>query len=168
MSTPVDQYADIRALIYGLEQLLKAAQTEVLTYRANTRSKSFETDWGAVEFRGGDVSISLPAADLLAWAEEHASHEVIPEHTVTVPAEVRSTLRTTLLGDGKKPGRFRVVGDSVVDSITGEVVEWAHVIPAGQPVPVFKMPEEMKQAAARLVAERATLIAQAVSPELES
>jgi hypothetical protein len=87
-------------------------------------------------------------------------HEVVPEHTVTVPATVRPTLRKTL------EKRFKVIDGTVVDTDTGEVIDFAHPEPEGPESVVFTMPAEAKREAAQLVAERLDQLAAAVTPEV--
>jgi hypothetical protein len=161
---PVEKYAALRALELGIGAAVAAAAMEVVEYRKQTRAKGFESDWGTIEFRSNDAKVQFNTPKLIAWAQEHMPHEIIPEHTeeVTFPAALRPTLLKTL------DKRFQIDGDEVVDTVTGEVVEFATVIPAKAPTLAIKMPPEKKLEAVEYVAHRTALVASVMRPELEA
>lgn len=159
MSTPPEQYAALRALAHGINEALTSAARNVVSFRKLTGARSFDTPYGSIVFTRAQPSIVLPPAELLLWAQEHMEWEVIPEHQETVPATVRPSLVKNLIGTAAKPGRFRIVGDQVIDTADGSVVEWARVEPAGQDIVTMRMPAEAKVEAVRLVAERLPQIA---------
>jgi hypothetical protein len=158
---PVDVLANVRALIFGLTESLQGLQDDVARYRSETRAKGFETDWGAVSFRKNPPKIKFNSK-LLAWAEENMPHEVIPDHVETIPASVRPSLYKTL------EERLAVDGDSVVDTQTGEVVDFATVEPGKPDSVVFTMPNPKKAEAVALVGERIEAVAAAITRELVS
>lgn len=73
-------------------------------------------------------TIGVDDRAFLEWVREnHEDELVIP------PVTVRSSFRDAILA------RLTIVGGQVVDTKTGQVVEWAHVNPAGEPYPTTKL-----------------------------
>jgi hypothetical protein len=161
---PVEKYAALRALELGIGAAVAVAAMEVAEYRKKTRSRGFESDWGTIEFRKNDAHLQFNTTKLIAWAQQHLPHEVIPEHTeeVIVPAAARPTLLKTL------DERFQIVGGEVIDTVSGEVVDFATIIPAKPPTLAFKMPPEKKREAVEYVAHQTALVASVMRPELEA
>jgi hypothetical protein len=157
---PTDKLAAIRALIFGLQQAQKAAEEQVRAFRDLTGAKAFQTPFGKLEFRSNPPKIRFDESRLLAWAQKYMAHEVIPEHTITIPATVRPTLLKTL------EGRLTIEGDVVVDRETGEVVDFAFVAPGGADTVAFTLDPTVKGEVAAAVEERIELLASAVTPEV--
>lgn len=159
---PVDKLAALQALSQGVTAAIVTAKAEVAAYRQVTRAKGFESAWGEIAFVKNPAKILYGNPMLLVeWAEEHLPHEVIPEHTVTVPAAVRPTLMKTL------EDRLQIVDGLVIDTDTGEAVDFAAVTPAGPDTVRFTMPAARKHAACELIASRVEALAAAVQGEIE-
>lgn len=145
---PAEQLAALRALRHGLDAQITQVEERVREFRWHVSAHSFDTNWARVTFRPNPQKINYDTDRLLAWASVHMPHEVVPEHTVTIPATVRPTLYTTL------EGRLTVTGAGVIDTTTGEVVDFATVSPARRETVVVTIAPDQKQAAVELVAER--------------
>lgn len=80
-------------------------------------------------------SIGIDDRAFLEWVREnHEGELVIP------PVTVRSSFRAAVLG------QLTIVRGEVVDTKTGQVIEWAHVNPAGEPYPTTKLVTGGKEA----------------------
>lgn len=126
--TPADAYLALRAIKAGIDAALAELEKEVGQVRAVYGSKSFDSPLGTLVWTNPPVpALTFDPDALLEWARVNMPHEVIeerseiiPEHHVFHPAEVRSTLPKTL------QKRFKARDGVVVDGDTGEVVDWAH------------------------------------------
>jgi hypothetical protein len=160
---PVDKLAALQALSQGVTAAIVTAKAEVAAYRVTTRAKAFASDWGDVTFVGNPAKICYGDPMLLVeWALEHMPHEVVAEHTVTVPASVRPTLMKTL------EDRWAISGDAVVDTQSGEVIPFARVEAAGPDTVRFTMTRQLKAAAEALIAGRVDALAAAVQGEISA
>lgn len=157
---PTDKLAAIRALVFGLQQAQRAAEEQVRAFRDLTGARSFQTPFGKLEFRSNPPKVRYDDARLLAWAQKYMAHEVVPEHTVTIPATVRPTLLKT------REGRLTIKGDVVVDRETGEVVDFASVSPGGADTVAFTLDPAVTGEVTAAVEERIELLASAVTPEV--
>lgn len=117
---------------------------EVLTLYLEAGSDRLAVDEGTVSLVKPQDSIRIrDESKLLEFVE--ANH---PTEVVTTTA-VRPAFRSALTG------RLKVLGGQVYDSATGEVVEWAEVVPAGVPTSIQVRPNTAaKELAADLIRTR--------------
>ena len=118
------------------------------------------TPLGPLTLRENKATTTVGVADedaLIGWCE--ANHPDALEHIT----RVRAADREHILG-----GRFVVVAGRVVDSLSGEVVEFAHVVTreAAAPTPSYGASErqrDVKRVAADVCATRLVLLTDALS-----
>jgi len=135
-----DTYAALSALKAGIDAAIKDAGAEALAFSNENGVKSLLTPFGAVTIAAKEPSIAFDDAALLAWVQENHPTEV--ETIVRVRPSFEKVLRD----------RFVIVkGDTVVDTQTGEVVEFATVTAGGDPYITFPSSKEQKAAKAEAV-----------------
>lgn len=143
--TPAEVYAALYLLSYGLKAALDDAKAEADAFRRQTRSKQLETDFGLVYLTRTKDSIQVPdEAALLAWCEEHSPESI----TRTVSSPAVTALKTQ---------RWAIVGDDVIDTRTGEVVEVAAVQRGGVENLTVRATPQAKAYAAAAMAGRVPL-----------
>jgi len=158
----VDAPSRIAALLVlrdAIDREIKADKLEALTFAAEFNVKSFTTPLGNVTVAHKDRAIGWDDKALVKWVQEKHPEEI--EHTVRVRPAFQSVLAS----------RFVIVGGDVMDSVTGEVVDFAFVTAAGDPYityPEGRLKKEAKATALRLVQDRAPGWAKAVLPEIEA
>jgi hypothetical protein len=127
------EYAAISALIKAAEKRKTELASRVLADHLASHAKGWATPYGGVTIKNLDASPTIAVGDegaLLTWVQEHAPTEV--EKIIPKPiTQVRPAFRTVLLQ--------RLVTEShefdgapieiVVDTVTGETVEWAEINP---------------------------------------
>jgi hypothetical protein len=136
-----DRLAALRIMEAGLIAAIKIAKKEALAesleLNAKHRVKQWETPFGDMVLVKGDPTAYV--RDVEAYTKYVAAHldgSVVTE-TVT---------RVAPWADKQIMDRLAVVGDVVVDSVSGEVVEWAGVKP---PSPHMSLPASAKATRAR-------------------
>lgn len=150
--TPADNLAFLLALQAGLNDQIARAKRRVLDEAAQTRTRSYDTPVGQVNITRKDAPIEVTdEAALLAWVKEHR-----PDEVETVE-RVRPAYMKHLRED-----RWTVVKGQVIDTQTGEVVEFAALGDPGEPFvawPASKQQRAAKQEARDLFEQRAALLA---------
>lgn len=131
--TPAEEYAALKLLEHALKGALEVAAEKADEYRRTTRAKQLETNYGLVSLTRYKPSITAPEAALLAYAEEHAPHLI--QRSLSTPA------KSALMG------AWEIVGDDVVDGVTGEVIEFAQIRPGRETLAVRLTPEAKDMAA---------------------
>lgn len=131
MMTPAMRLAALKAVKQGVDAAIEQATRDVEMLRSMTGAKSFDTELGSVVWTVRKPSIGFLEQPLLAWAQENMPHEV---ETIT---RVRSTLAATL----RK--RFEIDGDTLIDTVTGEQIDWAFIT-EGSEFPTVKLTEAAK------------------------
>lgn len=152
---PAERYAGLRLLAEGVQAALKTAAAEAEEYRRSVRAKSLDTDYGSVFVTVRKPSIAFDDAQLVEWCDEH-----YPELVQTVRSVPTRSL--TWLRDQ----RFRIEGDDVVDVETGEVVEWASVMPGSQSL-TFRADPDARRVTVAQAQERIEALMAAVQPAIE-
>ena len=142
--TPMDVYAALRLLEAGLKDAITAAAAAAEDFRAGTRAKQVETDWGLVSLTRRAPSIVVDDAALLQWADEHAPHLV----TRTIAPAAKKTIM----------GGWEIDGDDVVDKATGEIVDFASVKAGGESL-VMRLTPDAKALAAEVMTARTAQLA---------
>lgn len=148
-----ERYAALCALEAGLKAVKEAARAEALASVAGLSRASFPTAYGPVNVTTADEGIALDDEAFLAMVEEHYPDDVV------VTRSVSPALRRAFLD------RLVAVGGKVVHQDTGEVVDFARVIPRGAPTlsyPASTAQREAKAWAVALFEERAATLADAL------
>ena len=136
--TAAERYAGLVALRDGLDALIGAAKADVIAEAADLRSASWSTPFGRVNAARDDARVVLDDDAFTAWALQHRPDEV----TTRTVHDVNPAFRKAVLAD------LVAVAGQVVDKRTGEVVEWAHIAPAGELRVVYPATTESKAAKA--------------------
>lgn len=141
MNAAAETYAALSALKAGIDAAIKEAGADALTFGNENGVKSFLTPFGAVTIVPKDPTIAFDEAALLAWVE--ANHPTEVETVKQVRPSFEKVLRD----------RFVIVkGETVLDPVTGEVVEFATVVAPGDPHISFPASKEQRAAKAEAVA----------------
>lgn len=148
---PAERYAALKLLDHGLKAALATAASEAEAYRQSVRAKSLETDWGTVTVARRKPSIRFDERRLIEWCEDNLPDLV---HK-SVPTESQTWLKTK---------RFTIDGESVIDTATGEEVDWA-TVHEGSDYLTVRLSTEAKVAAVETVSSRVELLADAL-PQL--
>lgn len=158
----VDAPSRIAALLVlrdAIDKEIQADKLEALTFAAEFKVKSFATPLGNVTVANKDRAIGWDDKELVKWVQSRFPDEI--EHTIRVRPAFQSVLA----------GRFVIAGSVVLDSETGEVIDFAFVTAPGEPYityPDGKAKKAAKATALRLVQDRAPGWARAVLPEIEA
>lgn len=141
--TAAEKLAALRALREGINAAIEDASADVEGVREQTGSKSFDTPYGLVLFSITEDRFVFDEPSFLAWAEENAPESVIPARTEIKhhPAYPSGTLRANL---GKRCVR---IGGDVFDSLTGEPLPFATVVPGKETLNVRLTPATKADAA---------------------
>jgi hypothetical protein len=145
--------AALTAIRDAIDLEIKADKLEAVTFAQEFRIKSFDTQLGAVNVVRKDPAVGWDDTGLLAWVE--ANH----------PGEVEQTRRVRPAFQAVLAKRFVIVAGDVVDSATGQVLDFAYVTEAGEPYaswPASVKQKEAKETARRVVTARALGWAKAV------
>lgn len=142
---PAERYAALKLLAAGVDAALSQAADEAEQYRRTVRARSLETDWGTVGVARRKPTIAFDEAGLLAWCEEHNPDAIIR----TVSDLARRSLRARCVIDGEE----------VIDTSTGEPLDFATVTPGAEYLRVTLSPAA-KEAAAMADADQLAAIAQ--------
>lgn len=147
--SPAERYAALSALAAGLNAQIAAAKADVAREAESMRKASWPTPWGPVNAGRRDPGVEVDPDAFLAYVEQHHPDAIVTTRTVS-PATVQA-----LLSD------LAIVGRNVMSKSTGEVVEWAHVGPAGGVVvsyPASSQQREAKALAVMLFEDRASAL----------
>jgi len=158
-----DQYMVVKALIVGLGEALVHVEKRVDQLRAEQSAKSFDTRFGGLVRTVTKAKIAFTSAGVLDYARQHYPHEVteawtetkIIDHPATVHPSVEATLRK----------RFKIQGDVVIDPESGEVIDFAMVVPQKEHW-TANLTDDAKASAANAMLERLDSVTEIL--ELES
>ncbi|MDR1264345.1 MAG: hypothetical protein LBK42_01960 [Propionibacteriaceae bacterium] len=114
-TNPAERYAVLKALIAALSEARAEAESDVLAVAAEVGVKSFSTP-------AGNVTV-VTTSDTVEVDEQALAATLPAEQTMVVPKD-------WALAAAKK--RLRIVQGLPVDADTGEVVDWATVLPGGK------------------------------------
>lgn len=117
--TAAERYAALSALRAGLDSQIAAAKRDLMAEASGLRKASWPTPWGQVNAVRADPRVEIDQDALLEHLRAHHPDGIVVVETPNV------ALVQTLLA------RCTVIGRTVMDRETGEVVEWAHVGEAG-------------------------------------
>jgi len=151
--------AALIAIRDAIDKEIAAEKTETLAFADEFGVKSFDTPLGPVTVAHKDPSIGWDQAGLLAWVK--TNH----------PGEVEQTERVRPAFQAVLASRFVVVAGGVVDSVTGEQVDFAFVTAQGDPYvvwPASKGQRAAKATALRVVQDRAPGWARSIVPAIEA
>jgi hypothetical protein len=151
--------AALIALRDAIEAEIKADKLEAIAFAGEYGIKSYATPFGPVNVVTKDAAIGWDADALLTWVAEHYPSEV--ETIRRVRPAFQPVLATWLV----------VAGGDVVNTVTGETIDFAYVIPAGEPYvswPSSAKQRDAKATARRVVQERALGWAKSILPAIES
>lgn len=150
--TAADHLALLLALEAGLKDQIAQAKRRVLEAAAETRTRSYDTPVGQVNITRKDPPIEVTdEAALLAWVKENRPDEV----------EVIERVRPAYMKHLRE-NRWTVVKGQVIDTQTGEIVEFAALGDPGEPYitwPASKQQRAAKEEARLLFEQRAALLA---------
>lgn len=145
--TPAEELAALKAIQAALAEPIKRAEEKVKDLRQQTGAKSFDTPVGMVVMAKRKPTITYDEEGLIAWAEDNMPWEL--EQVTRVRPSLYKTLDARLRDED---------GGEVVDTETGETVEWATVKPGTEYLTV-KLTPEAKTAALTAVSGRLDMIA---------
>lgn len=155
---PAAEYAALSALIQAAEKRKKVLAATVLADHLATHAKGWATPYGGVSIKGLGAAPTITIGSealLLEYVKEHAPTEV--ETIVAKPVtQVRPAFVTVLL-ERLVPETHQFDGadiDIVVDTATGETVEWARVNQPGKPTVSMVGGKDEVALLARMNAER--------------
>lgn len=151
---PAERYGALKLLSEGIAAALKDAQADADAYRKSVRAKSLETDFGSVSITRRKPSIRFDSGPLADWCKDE--YPELVKTTISIPATSETWL---------KDNRFTIDGDDVLDTETGEIVEWAHVSPGSEYL-TFRAEPTAKAAAVAAIASRVELLAAAITPAI--
>ena len=164
MSVPelATRYAALVALTDAIarEKTKASAELRAALWAQGLTKGTVSTPLGDLTLRANKATTAVGVSDedaLIGWAE--ANHPDALEHIT----RVRAADREHILG-----GRFVVVAGQVVDSLSGEVVEFAHVVTraASAPTPSYgasELQRDVKRLAADVCATRLVMLTDALS-----
>ncbi len=128
---PAERYTRVKAMIAALSDYAKEMEAELLTTADQVGVKSFDTPLGP-------VSVTTKT-DTPVVADPEALARLLPEdQRMVVP-------KPYALAAVQK--RLTIVGNQVVDTSTGEIVDWADIKPGGDPY--ISWPSSTKQREAK-------------------
>lgn len=147
-----DHLAYLLALQAGLSDQIAKAKRRVIEEANETRARSYDTPVGQINVTRKDAPIEVTdEAALLAWVKQARPDEVETVERVR-PAFMRYL----------REERWTVVKGQVIDTVTGEVVDFAALGDPGEPFvawPATKTQRAAKQEARLLFEERNALLA---------
>lgn len=117
--TPTARYAILRAAADGIKAALDEARDEADKWATQVQSPKFAHHHGTV-FRSDRKPRVEFGPGLLEWCQNNAPHLILTRQEV--PASSEKALMET---------RFQVVDGEVIDTETGEALEFAKFIPGG-------------------------------------
>jgi len=161
------RYAGLAAIEHGIVAAKNKAKEDLQTFSVSVglRKGTLETPFGPVTLSENKAVTKPSITDekaFIAWAEENH-----PESVETVK-QLRPADRAAILAD-----RFAVVAGMVVDTIKGDVLDFAEPreIKAGPPTPTYSASEQqraVKKFSIAWASERATTLVSGLSLELPS
>lgn len=144
-----ETYAALVALRAGLDAQIDKAKAAALAAVNGLSKATYPTAYGVVNVSTPPDAISLDDRAFLALVEEHYPDEVV------VTRSVRSSFKAAFLED------LVVVGGQVMHKTTGEVIDFARVVPGGSPrlsYPASLEQRDAKALATMLFEERAATL----------
>lgn len=145
-----ERYALFTAIAAAAKAEAEAAAKDALAVAGEVGIRKFATEVGDITVAQKDPAPVWDEDDLLAWVKERHPSEV-----VTVQ-QVRPAFRAVLVK------RFVIAGDKVLDTATGEVVEFARISEPGDPYltwPSSTRQKSAKEEVSRWFGERAESLA---------
>jgi hypothetical protein len=156
------RYAALVALTDAIvgEKTKASAELRAALWAQGLTKGAVTTPLGPLTLRENKATTTVGVADedaLIGWCE--ANHPDALEHITRVRAADREHILS---------GRFVPVAGQVIDSLSGEVVEFAHVVTreASAPTPSYgasELQREVKRAAAEIAAMRAGPLCEALT-----
>jgi hypothetical protein len=123
-----EKWAALKALADAIYTAAKAAEPDVLDIADGVGVKTFETPFGQVTIVRPGESIVVDERALLGMVDPTELEQRV------APWKVKELT-----------SRLVIVAGEVVDKTTGEVVEWAHVQPGGDPQVRWPSTTQQKQ-----------------------
>jgi len=151
--------AALTALRDAIDAEIKADKLEAIAFAGEFGVKSFATPLGAVNVVVKDPAIGWETDGLLAWVEEH------------YPSEVEMTRRVRPAFQSVLTARFVIVAGDVIDTETGETIDFAYATSAGEPYvswPSSAKQKDAKATARLVVQDRALGWAASILPAIEA
>lgn len=134
MANPADRLAALRALRHALDQQINQQEDEVKQLRANTGARSFDTRFGTVTAAVRKPSLGYTDEQAVAWARQHGYDSLILE----TPSD---TLKRVIRE------KYVVDDGTVVDTDTGEQVDWPEAKPGGHEYLTVRLSDTTKRQA---------------------
>jgi len=151
--------AALTALRDAIDAEIKADKLEAIAFAGEFGVKSFATPLGAVNVVVKDPAIGWETDGLLAWVEEH------------YPSEVEMTRRVRPAFQAALTARFVIVAGDVIDTETGETIDFAYATSASEPYvswPSSAKQKDAKATARLVVQDRALGWAASILPAIEA
>jgi hypothetical protein len=152
--------AALIALRDAIDLEIKADKLEAIAFAVEFGIRGgWSTPLGPVNVVTKDAAIGLDSAKLLTWVTKHHPDEV---ETIR---RVRPAFQSVLAA------RCVIVQGDIVDTETGETIDFAYVTPAGEPYvswPSSAKQRDAKATARRVVQERALGWAKSILPAIEA
>lgn len=141
MMNPAERLAALRALRHGLDAEIAEQEAAVHETREQTGARSFDTRFGGVSVSVRKPSLDFTDGELCGWARDNGQEALIVE---TASDPLKRMVR----------GRYTTDGFEVVDTDTGEVVDWPRCKPGGGSYLSVRLTDEIKQQAVAAIADR--------------
>lgn len=124
--TPAEKLAALKALQLGIGKAIEQVEAEVESVRKITGARSFDTPLGTVTWTIRKPTVTYEPDAMLAWAKINMPHEV--EVVERVRPTLAKTLEKRFITEHSEPSGRPII----VDTTTGEIVQWAHVRPGSE------------------------------------